>query len=259
MSINNYPHLIVSSAPRSGSTPLAQLLGQQKDVFVMNEIGIYDDWDNANKWQNFIHTEKWINFVANENIFKAHNLDLYAFRKQVIVQKMSGKGIFKWLQDNTNVSIIGDKCPITYINNMPMFAKKFPNAKFIIIVRDGRDVIASQIRGYSKWPPGNPDHAEHWMKAAVKESQHLWLKVNQDTTRSLLQVDPKRVMVFRYEDAVTDQISFCNDLSEFLDVNIYSINNYFKPVGLGSWQNEHPNMMGELSVAFKAMLVALGY
>lgn len=257
--MNDYSHTIISSAPRSGSTPLAKLLGQQKDVFITNELGIYDDWDNPNKWRNFIHTKEWINFVANEEIFEAHGLDLYNFRDVVMQFKFSGKDIFNWIMVNSGASVVGDKCPITYINNMPMFAKKFPNAKFIIVVRDGRDVVASQIRGYHKWPPGNPDHADHWMFPTVQQAQHLWLQVNKNTIRSLAQVDHKRYLTFRYEDAATDPDDFCEKISKFLGVDIHNINDYFKPTNMGRWQKDHPNMMDELSNEFKVMLRRFNY
>jgi hypothetical protein len=255
----DYPHIIISSAPRSGSTALAKLLGQQRDLFVMNEIGVYDDWDNVNKWCNFIHTKEWINFVANEKIFGAHGLDLYEFREIVMAQKMSGRDIFEWLFNNVNVSLIGDKCPITYINNMLVFANKFPNAKFVIVIRDGRDVVASQIRGYHRWPPGSPDHANHWMKATVQEAQGLWLNVSRAILQRINQIDKNRLYVFRYEDAIKDMDLFCLDLSKFLGVNITNVDGFFKSTNVGKWVDEHPNMMDGLSYEFRNMLSEFGY
>jgi hypothetical protein len=255
----DYPHIIITSAPRSGSTALAKMLGQQEDLFVMNEMGIYDDWENRNKWRNFIHSKKWINFTANEKIFTAHDLDLYEFREQVIAQKMSGKDIFNWIVNNMDVKLIGDKCPITYLQNMLLFAKKFPAAKFIISIRDGRDVIASQIRGYYRWPPGDPDHADHWMKKSVEEAQDLWLNVSKLTIQRLNQIDAERVFIFKYEDAALNPSKFEKDLSLFLGVDIHDVSAYFKPVNIGKWKESHPHMMNELTEDFKSMLRRFNY
>jgi hypothetical protein len=252
-------HIIITSAPRSGSTPLAKLLGRQKDLFVTNELGTYDDWDNPNKWKNYIGSKDWINFTANKPIFEAHNLDLYKFRQNVIDNRLGGKQIFRWMLDNTNVKLLGDKCPITYLRNMPMFATKFPNAKFIIVIRDGREVVASQIRGYHKWPPGDPDHAPHWMKKNIESAQYLWLNISQIIIKTKSIIPEKRLLVFRYEEAVSSPKDFCEKLSYFLGAEIKNINDYFKATNLNRWQKDHPNMMEQLSIEFKDVLDYLGY
>lgn len=257
--VENLEHIIITSAPRSGSTPLAKLLGQQKDIFVTNELGTYDDWNNSNKWQNYIGSKEWINFVANKEIFEAHALDLYDFRRQVIDNKLGGKQIFKWMLDNTRVKLLGDKCPITYLRNMPIFMNKFPNAKFIIAIRDGRDVIASQIRGYKKWPPGSPDHAAHWMKSSIIEAQSLWLNISKLTLKVMDIVPDDRLLVYKYEEAVRRPDDFCVQLSNFLNVEVKNINAYFKATNLNSWKEAHPTMMNELSADFKDMLRYFDY
>jgi len=253
------PHVIITSAPRSGSTPLAKLLGRQKDVFVTNELGTYDDWDNPNKWQNYIGSKDWINFVANKEIFEAHDLDLYEFREQVINNKLSGKQIFEWLLNSTEVKLLGDKCPITYLYSIPKLMHKFPNSKFIIAVRDGREVVASQIRGYRKWPPGDPDHASHWMKPTVQQAQNLWLTISKMTFRMINLLPEDRFLLYRYEDAVAEPDKFCENISDFLGVDIVNINDYFKATNLNRWKEDHPSMMDELSTEFKDMLRMFNY
>jgi hypothetical protein len=259
MIYNNYLHIIITSAPRSGSTALAKLLGRQEDMFVTNELGFYEDWSNQTKWRNFIHTKKWINFVANEDIFESHGLNLYKFREEVISKKLSGEGIYKWIVDNTNVSIVGDKCPIAYLNNMPYLLDRFPTAKFIVVVRDGRDVVASQIRGYHRWPPGDPDHAPHWMIPNVKDAQRLWWALAQTTALRIRTVPRNRLFWFRYEDAVLETEKFCSNLSAFLGVDIKNIDGYFRPTNMGRWEIDHPDMMSELSKDFKDMLDYFNY
>lgn len=257
--MENIPHIIITSAPRSGSTSLTKLLGQQKDLFITNELGTYDDWDNKNKWANYINSKHWMNFVANESIFESHGLDLYSFRETVIKNKLSAQDIFRWLTTHVDVKLFGDKCPITYLRNMQRLLKKFPNSKFIIVVRDGRDVIASQIRGFHKWPPGNPNHAAHWMKATVQEAVPLWRDMALLTKQAVEFVPKDRLFVFRYEDAVMDSSSFCEKISYFLGVDIEDKNAYFKPVNLNMWKETHSNMESILDDDFKAMLSYFNY
>jgi hypothetical protein len=257
--MENHSHIIVSSAPRSGSTPLAQLLGKQGNLCVVNEVGLYVEWDNKNKWTKTAARANWVNHTANTPIFESKGLTLADFRNATIDNKMSGRDQARWLLDNTGAKFIGDKCPIVYINLMPQLAQKFPNAKFIIVVRDGRDVVASQIRGYYRWPPGDPDHAPHWMKNTVKEAQGLWARVAQATLDRIRVIPRDRLFWFRYEDAVKDPQTFCTNLSTFLEVDIENIDGYFKPTNMGRWQKDHPDMMSELSRDFKDMLDYFNY
>ena len=256
----NFEHIIITSAPRSGSTPFAKFLGRQDDVFVTNEIGIYDDWGNTNKWRNFINSKEWINFVANKEIFDYHNYDLYKFRQEVIDNKMSGKDIFRWIQNKFQSKIIGDKCPITHLQNMPMFIKKFPNAKFVIILRDGRDVIASQIRGYHRWPPGDPDHASHWMFNTIEDAQHVWLDVSKLIVSNINKFNNTgRLFIFNYEDIFKYPDELLSNLSSFLNVDLTYDNFEFVPTNINSWKEEYPDMMDRLSTDFKDMLRLFDY
>lgn len=258
MKLEDYPHLIVSSAPRSGSTALVQFLSLQDRVLVTNEIGLYDNWDNKNKWKNSLKRGTWMNFIANDMIFERKGFDLETFRQATIDGKMSGRDQCEWFLSHDSVDIIGDKVPIGYINQMRMLANKFPNAKFLIVIRDGRDVVASQIRAYHKWPPGNPEHAPHWMKETVEEAQNLWLRINVNTLNNSLAVPSRRFMSFRYEDFFKDPNGLCAQLSEFVGAKIEH-KSYFKATRIHKWKEEHPDMMDKLSNEFKNMLIGLGY
>jgi hypothetical protein len=44
------------------------------------------------------------------------------------------------------------------------------------------------------------------------------------------------------------------NLSSFLGVDIYNVNDYFKPVAVGKWREAHPDMMSKLPEKFKELL-----
>lgn len=252
-------HLIVSGAPRSGTTALTKLLNTHPDVFVTNELGFYEDWFNVGKWKNFIHTREWISFVENAEIFERHKADVYCFRDYIISHHLSGSKIYDWIEVYHNPKVIGDKCPIAYVNRAPQLAHDFHNAKFLFVVRDGRDVISSQLRAYNKYPPGSPEHASHWMSPSIEQAQTLWIQVNSVLISVLNCINSNRVMLFRYEDAVFDIDGFCSQLSDFLELTVRPVEGVFVPTSVGSWRKEHPDMMGRLNATFRSMLETFGY
>jgi hypothetical protein len=69
--------------------------------------------------------------------------------------------------------------------------KLFPEAKFIVIRRDPRDVIASLLT--KDWGPNTPLEGIEWIEAR--------LRADNDALRS---VDPDQVLVIHLEDLVTN-------------------------------------------------------
>ncbi len=58
----------------------------------------------------------------------------------------------------------GDKTPI-YVNSLPVLLQLFPGARFVHIIRDGRDVAASVLN--LKWGPNSVYAAAHKWKTSV--------------------------------------------------------------------------------------------
>ena len=82
------------------------------------------------------------------------------------------------------------------------FARSWPEAQFVHIIRDGRDVAASHLRS------GRP-----WAYQSVAEAAAGWLSVV-DRVRDV--VPPRQVFELRYEDLVADVASAVEPLLEFL-------------------------------------------
>lgn len=82
------------------------------------------------------------------------------------------------------------------------FARSWPEAQFVHIIRDGRDVAASHLRS------GRP-----WAYRSVGEAAAGWLSVV-DGVRSA--VPPRQLFELRYEDLVADVASTVDPLLKFL-------------------------------------------
>ncbi len=87
----------------------------------------------------------------------------------------------------------------------------FGKPQFVIIVRDGRDVVASMLRA-SRNPKNWWRDAPPTMEAAID--------VYQDYARAISKLkDREDVLFIRYEDLMADQRSHCAELCNFLGVS----------------------------------------
>jgi hypothetical protein len=249
--------LILTGCARTGTTALVKLLSKQPSIMITNEFGTYNDWERQDKWTAFANFREDAKFLKeNREIFGFKNLDFDSIRKLIIDRKMSTQDIFAWVRNNIDAEYFGDKCPMSYLKNLRLFDRKFPDHKFIITVRDGRDVIASQIRNYNKYGWAYAG----WMKPTVEEAMPLWLEASlliRDVVRT---IDSSKILLFRYEDAVEHVDDFCEVLTEFIGcTEITNIDNVFKATNVSVWKQEHPEMMSVLTDDFKNMLSKFGY
>ncbi|WP_336750055.1 sulfotransferase [Pantoea vagans] len=88
------------------------------------------------------------------------------------------------------------------IRDVDRYAQIWPNAHFIHIVRDGRDLAASHLKTV-------PD----WGYRSVSEAAHGWLEI---VSRSHKVQPPHRYLEIRYEDLVTDTREVLKTMLAFL-------------------------------------------
>lgn len=97
----------------------------------------------------------------------------------------------------------GDKTPV-YISIVPQLAKMFPGARFIHLVRDGRDVAKSfQAQG---WP-------SRWLHEGTGE----WVAALDSTERWMASALREQILEVRYEDLVLDTETTLRETCRFLD------------------------------------------
>lgn len=97
--------------------------------------------------------------------------------------------VYRWHLESAGKVRWGDKTP-PYIEIVPQLAKMYPDARFIHLVRDGRDVALSfRAVGWTE-SPWLHDNAREWIRAM--ECYWRWL-------RSGLR---DRILLVRYEDLV---------------------------------------------------------
>ncbi len=124
--------------------------------------------------------------------------------------------VYRWHMARDGKSRWGDKTP-TYVTVVPQLARLFPGARFIHLMRDGRDVTASfQRQGwYGPWLYAN---TKEWTEALACDSRWEGKPIEEQVLR------------VRYEDLVLDPEATLRTICQF-------IGETFEPQML-SWQDK---------------------
>ena len=134
-----------------------------------------------------------------------------------------------------DVVYFGDSTP-TNIINAKYITQIFPEAKFINMIRDGRDVALSVSK--ERWGPSTPEQALLWWEKRVEHAHY-----------SLEQISSEFKLDIRLEDLVVHQReSSYQKLLTFLDLQDHpTMRKYFneqmtvEKMHFGEWQNEVKN------------------
>lgn len=109
---------------------------------------------------------------------------------------------FSWFASRRGKPAWGDKTP-GYVNNLPVLLEIFPEARFIHLIRDGRDVACS-VMPLSFGPNSLYVSARRWKHSVERGLQFA-------------EEHPTQVMTLRYEDLVDDPESVLHKVCEFLE------------------------------------------
>lgn len=116
----------------------------------------------------------------------------------------------------------GEKTPrnIFYIDQL---WKIFPNMRFIHIIRDGRDVVASMLQN-GFWPiapsPAHPTTMDFQGQVSFRKAINYWVTMLEIARRSAAKVPRENYLELRLEDLVTQSDVFLPQLMDFLNEEI---------------------------------------
>lgn len=227
----------VVSAGRSGSTLLASLLGKHTKVsmpteqFVLPQAIVKFNLFNWMQWEDvsaiicteFIRTkgnQNW-QLEARELIDSAHSLpkserNLWNLIDLAFRSYSKSRGEEK--------AIWGDKTPSNH-EHIDIVQSLFKEAKYIFLIRDGRDVINSYLRKEDE--PDDPQFGvDEWNRSIQK----------MDSIRGKLKSD--QILDLKYEDLVSNPEEVFQEISQFLNIP-------FEPVHLESGSG-YLNQMGDV-------------
>jgi protein-tyrosine sulfotransferase len=209
----NSPQFFILSSGRSGSTLLRKLLVENLDIHIPPETndlivkaGKLFFLSNDN-WQEKV--AQFISQIKSMNLTDHWKINLNELKIKLLSLPADQQGFYTVTDmlyhssapDGLEYSIIGDKTPYLILRS-DWLLTLFPTAKYIYVMRDGRDVVLSRMKAFNETVQ---DAAKRWLWS-VKELEKM-------------QVKKANIKVIRYEDLVTQPEKYLETLRVFLNAN----------------------------------------
>jgi hypothetical protein len=186
--------IIIYGAPRSGTTYVQMILNHQPDLFISLEIRLF-------AW---LHRTLKVTSQQEEFLFQdrekvvAHFRAAYPDLVRDFYRKLAPRARY-WGDKNPHyASSVNRGCLETIV-------ELFPGARFIHVIRDGRDVACSLVR-------------KRWAK--FDAAHQLWIDHIDIGTAFGATQTPKTYFELRYEELVRDDVAMMQRVFDFLDIEM---------------------------------------
>ncbi len=203
--------VFILGAPRSGTTILRRSLSRAAGLFIPEETNFIPQLFPAfaRHWQKG-QPQAALNLLQRQPVF-AHRqltLDLQTLDPRVPASQAYGHAIDALMlaaAARRSKLAWGEKTP-AYIFSISRLAEWFPAARFVHVLRDGRDVALSQMP--LRWGPNNAAACARLWRASVRAWQAAAVAL------------PERCIQLRYEDFVAQPLQELQRLAAFLGLPI---------------------------------------
>ncbi|MEM9275908.1 MAG: sulfotransferase [Cyanobacteria bacterium P01_F01_bin.143] len=193
--ISYSPHVFVIGAPRSGTTLLFSILAAHPSFAAINNETYFFTFRDVFKLENYSRLSDFGGPSKKEfGELLSNSQDLVDFYDNVA----------KFMIERDGGSRFLEKSPIHTIY-LGYLIKKFPNAKFINLIRDGRDCYVS----YSRLP-----YCESIEKYAKRWRDSIRVRQKQGKNTQIIDV--------RYEDLVNQPEAITHKIMDFIGEKFYA-------------------------------------
>lgn len=169
----------------------------------LHRYGDLSDPHNLRRLVSHLLSERWFERVRNNFGFST-SVDEILTNVRDATYRGVLDAIFVALANHQGMKHWGDKTP-EYVHHLPVLGELFPEAKFIHLVRDGRDVALSMFNTY--WGPKNV-----YMAAQKWNRAELLVDAFEST------VPPERCCRLTYEQLLGSPVESMEGLVDFLGV-----------------------------------------
>jgi len=223
---NEVPLFIIGN-PRSGTSLLRIMLTSHPLICIPPECGYIQWW--YTKYENWsiidtLNKRSVLSYIADLKSSKkieTWNLDFELIHEMIHRLKPHNYAdlcltVIKAFafQKNKTPEFLGDKNNY-YLNYLKLLNTIFPKAKYIGIIRDGRDVACS----YREIAQINLDlNYKPVLPLQINEIAHEWLHNNEKLDAFGHQIDKDRFVIIRFEDLLHNTKSMLKTLTKFLDI-----------------------------------------
>jgi len=211
--------------PRSGTSLLRLMISAHSQIAIPPESGFlvwwhkkYKNWSKADS-ANSTRIDEYLSDLKTSKKIETWNLDYSLLKKLIETElphnyaELSSLVYYSYaLNRNKHISIWGDKNNY-YIAHLEELAEIYPNAYFIHIIRDGRDVACSYLNiasldSSSPYKPKLPDQIIHIAKE--------WSDNNLKIAGFLNQFNSGKRLSVKYEDLIENPEHSLASVCKFL-------------------------------------------
>ena len=200
MSIANDP-IVLFGAPRSGTTFLNQLLNADPEVHISHEMRLF-------AWAH----ETLVEATTKDRLLVTHREAFAAHATKHFAGLIRDFYATQW----PHVRYWGDKNPhyadVWNRGCLDTIRRIFPCAKFIHIIRDGRDVVASIARR---------QRADGSAWASIEDAAWTWADHTTIGSAFGRKIGPGSYYEMRYKDLVADGLRAARSLFGFLEIPLH--------------------------------------
>ncbi|MGH3146280.1 MAG: sulfotransferase family protein [Rubrobacter sp.] len=216
------PVVFIVGCQRSGTTLLQRMVDASPHIAVVHESRWIDTWyrKRIGLTPDGNVTPDFIPLLLEHPRFpelKASREDLEGLlpNGQPIPYRSFVSGVFDLHGRALGKPRVGDKTP-RYVRSVPTLHELWPEAKFVHLIRDGRDVCLSAL----EWKSGGElsRRFETWKTDPVATAGVWWdwlVRLGREAGEDL---GPALYHEIRYESLVSDPVEECAKLCEFLDI-----------------------------------------
>lgn len=203
--------LIITGPPRCGTSRLNLCLNSHPQIFTFHELSIFTNWTSDKYWM-------WLSDCLEhdknrQRYFKMNHINITSVIDCIRRNSFNGYRMFRYLSRlSKNAFYIGDKNPQSYLISLKSLLDTHKNAKAIVIIRDGRGVIASSISRYNK---NITKSKAWWMKPSIDQAESVWLRGMNELWS--LRKNP-RVKIVKFEDMLLKTKELFTNLKQFLSL-----------------------------------------
>jgi Sulfotransferase family len=194
------PPVVIFGAPRSGTTYVNGILNAHPGVHITHETRL------------FVWAHRTIESLDHQHVALTHREEFKEYLKPRLADLIRGfyeelaPGALVWGDKNPHYAAPGNAGVLDTV------AELFPGARFIHVIRDGRDVVASLIR--KRTPDGEP-----WV--SFETAHQVWNSHITTGHAFAVEAAPGTVLEVRYEELIADDLEMARRMCEFVGIDLH--------------------------------------
>jgi Sulfotransferase family len=216
------PYVFIVGCPRSGTTLLHRLVDAHPQIAIIHQSRFIPNFFERRRG---LTPEGLVTTKLVDRLLEAHGVKNLETSRELLESLVEAEGpvsystfvsgVFDLYGKGHGKRLVGDKTP-AYVRRINTLHSLWPKAKFVHIIRDGRDVCMSILN----WRKA--DHAlgrfSTWREDQVSTAALWWewhVRLGREDGQSLA---PKLYHEVRYEELVSRPVKECETLCDFLGI-----------------------------------------